>query len=119
MGDNKAYHKLLIWEKSHELALQIYKITKDFPKEEIYSLTSQLRRATTSVPANIVEGHARSSKKEFKQFLNIAIGSLTEVEYYLELARDLGYLGQENYNKLEKLRSEVGYLLFKFIKSLN
>jgi len=89
MRDFKKYD---IWQLSHSLTLEIYKLTNNFPKEEIYSLTSQIRRASSSVPTNISEGCGRNSDKEFNQFLNIALGSANETEYLLILSRDLQYI---------------------------
>jgi len=113
----KAYKKLIIWKKADELAYQVYLETKRFPKDEIYGVTSQLRRAAISVPTNIVEGAGRQNKNERKQFANIALGSLAETEYLLEFCHRLTYLKEENYNKLENLRREVGALLWNFYKS--
>ena len=75
------FHKLMIWQRSHSLTLEIYKITKTFPKEEVFGLTSQIQRAVSSIPTNIAEGCGRNSNKEFAHFLQIAIGSATELEY--------------------------------------
>jgi len=115
---DKAYHKLFVWQKAHNFVKEIYKITDDFPKRELFGLTSQLRRAAVSVPANIVEGHTRTSRKDFLRYLNIALGSLTECEYYLELTLELNFIREEDYLKIENLRKEVGYLLVKFIKGV-
>jgi four helix bundle protein len=114
----KGYKKLIVWQKADELAYQIYLETKKFPKEEIYGVTSQLRRAAISVPLNIVEGAGRQNKNELKQFLNIALGSLSETEYLLEFCFRLKYLNADTYNKLESLRNEVGALLWNFHKTL-
>ncbi|MBF0478459.1 MAG: four helix bundle protein [Candidatus Omnitrophica bacterium] len=114
----KAYKKLLVWKKADEFAYQIYLKTKSFPKEEIYGITSQLRRASLSVPANIVEGCGRQGQKELKNFINIALGSLMEAEYYLEFCRKLGYLKEDEFKDLEKCREGVGGLLWRFYKSL-
>lgn len=92
MRDFKKYD---IWQLSHSLTLEIYKLTSNFPKEEIYSLTSQIRRASSSIPTNISEGCGRNSDKEFNYFLNIALGSASETEYLLILARDLQYINFE------------------------
>ena len=82
-SSNKGYKRLKVWQESHELVLKVYKVTKKFPREEFFGLTSQMRRAVVSVAANIVEGQVRNTSKSFLQFLNIANGSLVEVEYYL------------------------------------
>ena len=112
------YKKLTVWHKADELAYQIYIATKDFPKEEIYGITSQLRRAGLSVPTNIVEGYGRQSKKELGQFVNIALGSLAEVKYLLDFSSRLKYLSVEQHRKLQDLAQEAGKLLWKFYKSL-
>ena len=114
----KGYKKLIVWQKADELAYQIYTESKKFPRQEIYGVTSQLRRAAISVPANIVEGTGRQGKKELKQFANIALGSLLETEYLLEFCLRLKYLNEEDYKRLESLRGEVGSLLWKFYKAL-
>jgi len=115
----KGYKKLIVWQKSDELAYQIYLETKKFPKDEIYGITSQLRRAAISIPTNIVEGAGRQNKNERRQFINIALGSLAETEYLLEFCSRLNYLSEEGYKKLEALRKEVGALLWNFYKSFN
>jgi len=93
------------------MAMEIYKATAHFPKEELYGLTSQMKRSGLSVPLNIVEGHASSIKREFLSFLNIANRSLVETEYFLEVALESGCLSQAAYGSLENLRSEVGVVL--------
>jgi len=117
MGE-KGYKKLIVWQKADELAFQVYVVTKKFPKEEIYGVTSQLRRAVLSIPTNIVEGYGRQGKKELKQFVNIALGSLAEVEYLLDFSLKLNYLTTEEHNKLQKLHTEVGKLLWRFYISI-
>ena len=114
----RGYQKLQVWKEAHELALLIYKATRTFPRDELFGLTSQIRRAAVSIAANIVEGQARSSKKEFLQFLFIANGSLVEVEYYIQLAKELGYISEEQEISVEKKRVIVGKLLHGFIASL-
>jgi len=84
--NQKGYRRLIVWQRSDELAFQVYVISKIFPREELFSLVSQMRRAAISVPANIVEGYSRDSNKEKIQFYNIAKGSLTELEYYLDFS---------------------------------
>ena len=98
MRDFKKYD---IWQLSHELTLEVYKITSTFPKEELFGISSQLRRATSSIPTNISEGCGRNSDKEFNQFLNIALGSALETEYLFILSKDLHYLNQEKFQDLE------------------
>ena len=82
--DEVGYKKLIVWQKADELAYQVYIETRNFPKEEIYGITSQLRRAALSVPTNIVEGYGRQSKNELRRFTNIALGSLAEVKYLID-----------------------------------
>ncbi len=89
--NQKSYRRLIVWQKADELAFQVYLVTKKFPREEMFGLISQMRRAAFSVPANIVEGYARSSRKGKVQFYNIARGSLTELEYYLDFSLRLKY----------------------------
>ena len=115
--NQNSYRKLIVWQKADELAFQIYLATKNFPKDEMFGLTSQIRRAAFSVPANIVEGYARSSKKEKIQFYSIARGSLTELEYYIDFSLRLEYLSKDQHMKLVNLRMEVGRLLNGFIQS--
>ena len=98
------WRELKVWQKAHQLALEIYKVTSSFPKEEIYTLVSQLRRSAISIPANIVEGQSRNTTKEYLQFLYNARGSLEETRHHLLLSRDLEYLSPSDYEDLE-----VGY----------
>ena len=114
----KGYKKLIVWKKADELAYQIYLITQNFPKEEIYVITSQLRRSSLSVPTNIVEGFARKSNKELKRFCNIALGSLAETEYLIEFSLKIEYINKKQYNEVQKIREEVGRLLCRFHQSL-
>ena len=101
------FRKLLVWEKGHALTLAIYKATARFPKGEMYGLTSQIRRASTSIPANIAEGCGRGGKAELARFLQVAMGSASEVEYHLLLARDLGYLQAASHSELDDKAKEV------------
>jgi four helix bundle protein len=114
----KGYRKLIVWERAHNFVLEIYRATLNFPKEEMFGITSQLKRAAVSIVANIVEGQAQNTKLQYLQFLNHSSGSLSEVEYYLELVRDLGYISPDLYEKLENQRREIGFLLFQLINSL-
>jgi len=116
--EKKGYRKLRVWEKAHQCAIEIYKISKMFPKEEMYGLTSQIRRASFSGSLNIVEGHASSSRKEFLNFLNIANRSLVETEYLLEIVRELNFLNEKDYQRLEQMRSEVAIILNAFRKAV-
>lgn len=116
MGEG--FRDLIVWQKAYQLVLEIYKITKKFPKHELFGLTSQLCRAAVSVPANIAEGYERQYKKEYIQFLTIARGSLGEVETYLMLAKDLEYIEKDTYNNLEEKRQEIGRLLRGLTRSL-
>ena len=114
----KGYRKLRVWEKADELAYEVYIATKNFPRDEIYGITSQLRRAVLSIPTNIVEGYGRQGRRELRQFVNIALGSLAETEYLLDFSLKLGYLAKTKHNKLQTLRQQTGGLLWKFYKSL-
>jgi len=116
--DAKGFRTLHAWQIAYELTLDVYKITKKFPKEEIYGLTSQLQRAAVSVPANIAEGYERNYKKEYQQFLFIAKGSLGEIETYLILARDLRYITQAEYDTIDEKRAKTARILIGLIKSL-
>lgn len=114
----KGFRKLIVWQRAHHLVLLVYQITEKFPKHEMFGLTSQLRRAAVSVPANIAEGYASGGQGQFGRYLNIAQGSLAEAEYYLILAFDLKYLAQTEYDQAEAIRAESGYLLHRLIESL-
>jgi len=114
----KDFRQLKVWEKSHQLALAIYKETKKFPKEELYGLTSQIRRASMSVPTNIAEGCGLNTDKGFARLLQIAMGSASETEYQLILARDLELLSNETYEKLHNEVEEVKRMLASFLKTL-
>jgi four helix bundle protein len=115
MEIDAGYKKLNAFCKSDELVILIYKYTKDFPRDEVFGLVSQMRRAAVSVPANIVEWYGRNNKRERLQFCYIAKGSLMELEYYIDLSYKLGYINEEKYRTLNLKRSEVGRLLNGFI----
>lgn len=112
-NERKFYKNLRVWEKADQLAYDVYQVTKKFPKEELYGLTSQLRRAALSIPTNIVEGKGRQNSGERKHFLNIALGSLSEVEYLMEFSAKLGYLSYSDLKCLDQVRSQVGGMLWK------
>lgn len=106
----KTFNDLLVWQKAHQLVIETYHLTQQFPAEERYGLTQQMRRAVVSVAANIAEGHQRSSKREFLRFLDIAHGSLDELKYYLILSKDLRYLNGSCV-ELCKRAEEIGRML--------
>ncbi len=112
------YHDLLVWKETFAFVKLIYRLSGHFPKEEIFGITSQLRRAAVSVMANIVEGRGKNSDKDFLRFLYISKGSLNECQCYLELVLDLEFVNKEQFDFIENKRKQVGYLLFKLIKSL-
>ena len=112
------FHKLVIWQKSHQLTLDIYKLTQQFPKEELFGLTSQIRRAISSVPTNIAEGCGRATNKDFAHFLQISIGSACEIEYQLLLAHDLNYITDEDYNRLNDEIVSVRKMIHKYQSGL-
>jgi four helix bundle protein len=112
------FRKLQVWEKSHALVLGIYQSTQRFPKDELYGLTSQMRRASVSIPANIAEGAGRESIPERVQFIQIANGSASELNYFLLLSRDLGYLPEEVYLKYSQDLDEIGRMLTGLMKTL-
>src|SRR5699024_6523459 len=105
------FRKLSVWEKSHQLTLDIYKSTTNFPKEERYGLTSQMRRSPASIPTNIAEGCGRDSQPQFVRFLSIASGSASELENQIILAKDLKFLNSKNYKQLTSNVTEVKRLL--------
>ena len=115
----KHWKDLLVWQKSHELVLSVYRITSDFPKSERYGIVDQTRRAAASIPANTVEGHSRNSQKDFLRFLYIARGSLEELRYFLLLSRDLDFINKDKYLELEENCQQVSKLLNGLIKSLS
>jgi four helix bundle protein len=114
----KDFRNLQVWEKSHKLALDVYKETASFPKDEIYGLTSQIRRSSTSIPTNIAEGCGRGGDAELARFTTISMGSTSEVEYQLLLAHDIGCLSQDTYSDLHEKVTEVKQMLAGFIKTL-
>ena len=114
----KDFKQLKVWEKSHSLSLETYKATKTFPKEELYGLTSQIRRAVVSIKANIAEGCGRTGDPELGRFLRISIGSASELECHLLLARDLGFLARVDHDRLVRAVSHVKRMLTSFTKKL-
>jgi len=113
-----SYETLLVWQKAHLLALEIYKSTKNFPKEELFGITSQLRRGALSIPTNIAEGYARRNDNVFKTFLDIAYGSLVETKYLLGFSHAINYLDANDFQRLSALAEEVGVLVWKFEETI-
>jgi four helix bundle protein len=111
----KDFRTLRVWEKGHQLTLAIYKATAKFPREELYGLTSQIRRCSSSIPANIAEGCGRSGGAELSRFLQIAMGSASELEYHLLLAHDLGFLTPPTYQPIATAVLEVKRMLTALI----
>jgi four helix bundle protein len=112
------YRKLLVWEKAHQYVLSIYDMTVKFPNEERYGLTSQIRRATVSMPANIAEGCGRETNNELRRFLYIAMGSGSEVDYYLLLIHDLKWIETAEYQRLSSELNSIQRMLNAFIQKL-
>lgn len=112
------FKTLYAWQKSHELIIEIYKITRQFPDEEKYGLISQIRRAATSIGLNIAEGCGRKIDKEFVNFLSIAFGSCSEVEYALLLSKDLDYISDDKYQGLNNKLSEIKRMLTALIRKV-
>jgi four helix bundle protein len=117
MGGIQTFHDLLVWQKAHANALLIYKLTEHNPNHELYALTSQARRAATSVPANIVEGFRKQTIKDSIKFYNQADASLEELKYHILLMKDLTYISEEQYNSALSSAEEVGKLLTRWIQS--
>jgi four helix bundle protein len=112
------YRDLKVWAQAHELSIAIYKATAAFPKDEQYGLTSQIRRSCTSIPANVAEGYGRGSDAELARYLRIAMGSATELDYHLLLARDINILDISSYDRLVHQLDDVRRMLTAFIQRL-
>lgn len=115
----KNFYELKVWQKAHELTLEVYQITANFPREELYGLTSQLRRACSSIPANLAEGCGRNGDAEFARFCSIAMGSASELEYHLLLARDLKLIKPNDHGALSQHTTEVKRMLAGLLQKLN
>lgn len=111
----QSFTDLKVWQEAHKVVLLVYELTKNFPREEIFSLVSQIRRAAVSITSNIAEGFSRQSYKEKLQFYYIALGSLTELQNQLLLARDLNYLKQKEFNEFTEQATSVHRLLNSFV----
>jgi four helix bundle protein len=114
----KSFRDLEVWKKSHQLVLEIYRITSTFPKDERFGIISQLRRAAYSIPANMAEGFGRRSTKELLQFLAISNGSIEEIRYFLFLSCDLSYLGRPEFDSLEKKLNAIAQMIAALSRSL-
>jgi four helix bundle protein len=115
----KDFRELQVWHKAHKLTLAVYKASAGFPKEEIYGLSAQIRRAVVSIATNIAEGCGRGTTKELKQFLQISMGSASEVEYQILLSHELGYLDSKDYGDLDSGIQEVKKMLSSYIVKIN
>ena len=118
VGFMMPYERLLAWKRSHELTLLVYRLTSQWPKHELYGLTAQARRAAMSIPLNIAEGSAKRGSREFRRYLDIALGSLSETAYCFHLAKDLEYASDEEWKALEELRAETGLLTWRLYSSV-
>jgi len=114
----KDFRNLLVWRKSHELTLKIYKATGKYPSHEVYGLTSQVRRAVSSIPTNIAEGCGKSTDSEFARFLGFSMASASEVEYQLLLAHDLNYMDDAEYKTMNESVIEIKRMLTTLIKTV-
>jgi len=112
------FHNLVVWQKSHALTLEVYRVSKQFPDEERFGLTSQIRRSSASVPANLAEGCGRGGEPEFARFAQIAMGSATEVEYHIVLAKDLAYIGENDFLSLTGSVQEVKRMLASLLRTV-
>ena len=116
--EEERWQKLEVWKLADELAFRVYKATKNFPKEEIYGITSQVRRAALSVPTNIVEGYSRKGDKELARFVNISLGSLAETKYLIYFSKRLDYFEKNVYSELKSGYEKLGKLLWKFYEAV-
>ena len=113
-------HKdLVVWQKAIQLCKVVYGVTEKFPKEEIYGITSQMRRSIVSIPSNIAEGRSRNTTKDFLHFLSIALGSASELETQIEISKELSFLSEQKYIEINSLLTEVSKMIVGLIKKLN
>ncbi|MFC5196108.1 four helix bundle protein [Bizionia hallyeonensis] len=115
---NSTFRKLLVWQKSMALVTLIYSEVMVFPPDELYALTSQIKRSATSIPSNIAEGYGREGKKDYLRFLNIPLSSLFELQTQLEIAYNLKFLKQDNFNKLYNDSRKIERMLSSFIRKI-
>ncbi len=109
------YKDLKVWTKAHEFTLKVYELTQKFPREEVYGMTSQMRRAASSIPANIAEGCGKYTQQDFARYLNIALGSANECEYFILLSKDLKFISEDDYSKINQIINEVKAMLISLI----
>jgi len=119
MTQIKTYRDLVVWQKSMALVAEVYKLSKPFPKDEVYGLTSQMRRCAVSIPSNIAEGYGRNSTSDYVRFLRIATGSLYELQTQMEIAFKLEYLNKANFGRLYESSREVERMLSSLSRKLN
>ncbi len=112
------YRDLQVWSKAHHLTLELYRMSRQFPREEIYGITSQLRRAAASIGANLAEGCGRRASSELARFVKIAMGSASELDYHLLLSRDLGFMNGDDFTRREAELTEVRKMLTSFLSSV-
>jgi len=115
---SRSYKDLIVWQKSVNLSILVYKLTSNFPKEEIYGITSQMRRSAISIPSNLAEGSMRGTEKDFRNFIKIALGSGAELQTQLYIAKQLTFVEESDYNGIEGLLSEVMKMLHSLSFSL-
>jgi len=113
-----SFSDLLVYKKAFALAMEIFELSKRFPKEEMYGLSSQVRRSSTSIPSNIAEGYGRDSNKDYLKFLNIAISSLFEMQTQIEIAYNLKYINEIQFNKISEESKEIERMLSSFIRKI-
>jgi len=114
----QSFRDLLVWQRAIQLSVAVYRLTHDFPREEIYGMTSQMRRSAVSVPSNIAEGHGRLSSGEYRQFLGIARGSNFELQTQIEIARALGFGSSKLLDEAESLSHEVGKMVYGILEAI-
>lgn len=118
MSNIKSYRDLIIWQKAVVLVTKIYTVTGTFPSSEIYGLTNQLRRCAVSIPSNVAEGYGRNSTADYKRFLQIAVGSLYELQTQVEIAFNLTYVSKDQYDELTGLSTEIDKMIYSIIQKL-
>jgi len=115
----RSYKDLIVYQKAYQLSLNIYRVTESFPKVEVYGMVSQMRRSAMSIPANIAEGYRRGHRKEYIQFLRIAQGSCGELETFMSMSKDLGFITEKDFEGLDTAQDEISRLLQALISSLS